>query len=80
MRPKPRKPAVRVGEKVVVLSWGPHRANGVQWKVGHWRKISFGLDVEGVVYLVILHEGITLARASAGHERKHNCRVRDCAL
>lgn len=30
VRPKPRKPAVRVGEKEVVLSWGPVKENGAK--------------------------------------------------
>jgi hypothetical protein len=33
MRPKPRKPAVRVGERRVVLSWGPAKENGTKLPV-----------------------------------------------
>ena len=36
MRPKPRKPAVRVGERGVALSWGPTKLNGAKLKFGHW--------------------------------------------
>lgn len=36
MRPKPMKPAVRLGEVGVALSWGPQNANGDQTKLGHW--------------------------------------------
>jgi hypothetical protein len=36
MRPKPRKPAVRVGARILVLSWGPVKANGANLKLGHW--------------------------------------------
>lgn len=35
MRPKPRKPAVRVGASVLVLSWGPVKKNGAKLKLGH---------------------------------------------
>jgi hypothetical protein len=35
MRPKPRKPAVRVGERGVVLSCGPLKENGVNLKLVH---------------------------------------------
>jgi len=35
MRPNPRKPAVRVGERWLVLSWGPLKENGAKLKLGH---------------------------------------------
>ena len=35
MRPKPRKPAVRVGVNEAVLSWGPVKKNGAKLKLGH---------------------------------------------
>ena len=35
MRPKPRKPTVRVGENEVVLSCGPVKRNGAKLKLGH---------------------------------------------
>ena len=44
MRPKPMKPAVRVGgadegaqgSVVIAESWGPQKENGDQTKLGHW--------------------------------------------
>ena len=46
MRPKPMKPAVRVGgadagaQRSVVIgeSWGPQKEKGDQTKLGHWEK------------------------------------------
>ena len=35
IRPKPRKPAVRVVEGRLVLSWGPVKVNGAKLKLGH---------------------------------------------
>ncbi len=50
MRPKPRKPAVRVGARELVLSWGPVKKNGAKLKLGHWvgiRSRSNRSDAEG---------------------------------
>lgn len=43
MRPKPRKPAVRVGESAVGLSWGPVKKKGAKLKLGHWVGMRTGV-------------------------------------
>lgn len=76
MRPKPRKPTVRVGVNVVVLSWGPVKKNGAKLKLGHWvgggQALANGSGCGGkLAYLSFFDQGDAFACVAASHESKH---------
>lgn len=57
MRPKPRKPAVRVGERGLGLNWGPVKENGAKLKLGHcqWAGVRHLVGAGGGVRCVAAH-------------------------